>query len=145
MAITDSAYRGEDQDHLAVRSGLIVLISARGPVVGNNPIQILEYISKKQSRVCRSTFTAELYSALDMVGLGLDHQWCAISSTHGRQARVRQDHRRPRCGHRCRCRLPGFGSQRSEDAHGRHHVDPRLEVRGVVEDRPSQKPDVDRH
>ncbi|CAJ1381643.1 unnamed protein product [Effrenium voratum] len=60
MAITESAYRGEDQDHLAVRSGLIVLISAKGPVVGNNPIQILEYISKKQSRVCRSTFTAEL-------------------------------------------------------------------------------------
>ncbi|CAJ1426200.1 unnamed protein product [Effrenium voratum] len=55
MAITDSAYRGEDQDHLAVRSGLIVLSSAKGPVVGNNPIQILEYISKKQSRVCQST------------------------------------------------------------------------------------------
>ncbi|CAJ1446370.1 unnamed protein product [Effrenium voratum] len=86
MAITDSAYRGEDQDHLAVRSGLIVLISAKGPVVGNNPIQILEYISKKQSRVCRSTFTAELYSALDMVGLGLNICMMVNEITNGVQS-----------------------------------------------------------
>ncbi|CAJ1455509.1 unnamed protein product [Effrenium voratum] len=76
MAITDSAYRGEDQDHLAVRSGLIVLISAKGPV----------YISKKQSRVCRSTFTAELYSALDMVGLGLNICMMVNEITNGVQS-----------------------------------------------------------
>ncbi|CAL1139494.1 unnamed protein product [Cladocopium goreaui] len=40
-----------------------------GPKIGNNPIQILEFVSKKQSRVCRSTFTAELYAALDLVAL----------------------------------------------------------------------------
>ncbi|CAJ1416651.1 unnamed protein product [Effrenium voratum] len=51
MAITDSAYRGEDQDHLAV-----------------------------------STFTAELYSALDMVGLGLNICTMVNEITNGVQS-----------------------------------------------------------
>ena len=34
-------------------------------------LQVLEYISKKQSKVCRSTYAAELHSALDVAGLAL--------------------------------------------------------------------------
>ena len=34
-----------------------------------NDIQIIEYISKKQTRICRSTYSAELFSCLDVCGL----------------------------------------------------------------------------
>lgn len=67
--ISDSSFKGSEDDALAMRSGIIAFGNKDGPVVGSNPIQIIEYVSKKQSRVCRSTYTAELYSALDLVGL----------------------------------------------------------------------------
>ena len=67
--ISDSSFKAEENDGLAMRSGIIALGDKDGPKIGNNPIQILEFVSKKQSRVCRSTFTAELYAALDLVAL----------------------------------------------------------------------------
>ena len=67
--VSDSSFRGEDDDALAMRSGIVALGNKDGPCVGPNSLQILEFVSKKQTRVCRSTFTAELYSALDLAGL----------------------------------------------------------------------------
>ena len=69
VAISDSGFKGEDQDHLAIRSGLICLVDKDFPKLGVNYLQIIKYVSKKQSRVCRSTYAAELYSALDLTGL----------------------------------------------------------------------------
>eukprot|EP00435_Cladocopium_sp_Y103_P048141 s730_g14.t1 len=69
IAISDSGFKGEDQDHLAIRSGLICLVDRDFPKLGRNGLQIIEYVSKKQTRVCRSTYAAELYSALDLAGL----------------------------------------------------------------------------
>ena len=69
LVISDSSFKGEGDDALAMRSGIIALGSKSGPCVGRNSIQILEFVSKKQTRVCRSTYTAELYSALDLIGL----------------------------------------------------------------------------
>jgi hypothetical protein len=69
IAISDSGFKGEDQDHLAIRSGLICLVDRDFPQLGRNNLQIIEYVSKKQTRVCRSTYAAELYSALDLAGL----------------------------------------------------------------------------
>ena len=69
IAISDSSFKGEDQEHTAVRSGIIALTSRAGPCVGVNKLQVLEYVSKKQSKVCRSTYAAELHSALDLMGL----------------------------------------------------------------------------
>ena len=71
VAISDSGFKGEDQDCLAVRSGIIGLIDKDGPFQGRNTLQILEFVSKKQTKVCRSTFAAELHSALDLSGLSL--------------------------------------------------------------------------
>ena len=71
VASSDSGFKGEGQDCLAVRSGIIGLIDREGPVRGENTLQILEFVSKKQSKVCRSTFAAELHSALDLSGLAL--------------------------------------------------------------------------
>ena len=67
--ISDSSFKGTEDDALAMRSGIIALGNRDGPCVGVNPIQTIEYVSKKQSRVCRSTYAAELYSALYLVGL----------------------------------------------------------------------------
>ena len=68
MAISDSSFKGEGQEHLAVRSGIIGLVDRDGPHVGDNAMQVVEMVSKKQSRVCRSTFAAELLSAIDLTG-----------------------------------------------------------------------------
>ena len=71
VAISDSAYKGEDQDCLAVRSGIIALTNKDGVRQGVNDLQIIEFVSNKQSRVCRSTFAAELHSCLDLFGLAV--------------------------------------------------------------------------
>ena len=69
VAISDSGFKGEGQDHLAIRSGIIALVDKEFPKLGVNDIQIIEYISKKQTRICRSTYSAELFSCLDVCGL----------------------------------------------------------------------------
>ena len=69
VAISDSGFKGEGQDHLAIRSGIIALVGKEFPKLGVNDIQIIEYISKKQTRICRSTYSAELFSCLDVCGL----------------------------------------------------------------------------
>eukprot|EP00435_Cladocopium_sp_Y103_P051132 s594_g15.t1 len=62
-------FKGEGDDHLAVRSGLVCLVNKDFPKLGPNEIQVVEFVSKKQSRVCRSTYAAEMYNALDLSGL----------------------------------------------------------------------------
>ena len=68
LVISDSAFQGVDNDHLAVRSGVIALASTDATLNGEIKLQVLDTISKKQSRVCRSTLQAELHSALDLYG-----------------------------------------------------------------------------
>ena len=69
VAISDSSFKGEDQDSLAVRSGIVALTSRAGVQQGENRLQVLEFTTKKQSKVCRSTFAAELHSSLDLLGV----------------------------------------------------------------------------
>jgi hypothetical protein len=45
------------------------LVNKDFPKLGANAMQVVEFVSKMQSRVCRSTYAAELYSALDVSGL----------------------------------------------------------------------------
>ena len=71
VAISDSSFKGEGQDHLAMRSGIIALTDRDGPVQGMNTLQILEFVCRKQTRVCRSTYMAELLSAVDLSGLAI--------------------------------------------------------------------------
>ena len=78
LIISDSAFKSEDQDCLAMRSGLIALASKtpeRGTAaLGSSSvweIQPIEHVCRKQQRVCRSTYAAELHSALDLTGLAL--------------------------------------------------------------------------
>ena len=48
---------------------VIALGDRDGPSLGENSIPVIDFVSKKQSRVTRSTYTAELYSFLDLFGL----------------------------------------------------------------------------
>ena len=72
VAISDSGFKGEDQDHLAIRSGIVALVGKDFPRLGDNNLQIVEFVSKKQTRVCRSTYSAELFSCLDLAGLAMN-------------------------------------------------------------------------
>ena len=71
VAISDSAFKSDGTDCLAMRSGVIAVCNKDGVVKGTNDLQVLEFVSKKQSKVCRSTFAAELHSGLDLVGLAM--------------------------------------------------------------------------
>ncbi|CAE7799125.1 pol, partial [Symbiodinium sp. CCMP2456] len=51
------------------RSGIVALTSRAGVQQGKNRLQVLEFTTKKQSKVWRSTFAAELYSSLDLLGV----------------------------------------------------------------------------
>ena len=68
VVISDAAYQGKDQDHLALRSGIIALTARSAELKGEVKLQVLDTVSKKQSRVCRSTLQAELHSSLDLFG-----------------------------------------------------------------------------
>lgn len=70
IVISDSAFQSDDQDCLALRSGIIALAS-KTAVNGKYEVQPVEFLCKKQNHVCRSTYAAEIHSALDLVGLGM--------------------------------------------------------------------------
>ncbi len=65
--ISDSSFGSEDDDALAMRSGVIALGKKDGPRASG--LQILRPESTKQTRTCRSIITADLYSALDLLVL----------------------------------------------------------------------------
>ena len=62
-SIADSAYRADDEDCLALRAAIFVIIEVRKGVPGGR-MHVLDYYSKTQSRVNRSTFSAELNNLL---------------------------------------------------------------------------------
>ena len=72
IVVSDSAYKSDTQDCLAMRSGAIFLADKTGLRQGINNVQLVDFVSKKQTRVCRSTFVAELFSLLDLVGHGIN-------------------------------------------------------------------------
>jgi hypothetical protein len=69
--ISDSAFKATEPDCLAIRSGIIALMTAKPIVNGTYGVVPIEWVSKKQQRICRSTYSAEMHSALDLIGLGL--------------------------------------------------------------------------
>ena len=48
FVISDSSFRGEEDDALAMRSGVIALGDLDGPHVGQNGLQVLEFVAKKR-------------------------------------------------------------------------------------------------
>ena len=72
-AVGDSAFSAGEFEGLALRGGF-VLVSERGtdgkPKLGGKS-QVLDYYCRKHTRVCRSTFTAELHNLIDICNQAL--------------------------------------------------------------------------
>jgi len=56
-ALPDSAYRAQDPDALAIRANVIVIGSTENP---GGAVQVLDFVSKKLTRIARATFVSEL-------------------------------------------------------------------------------------
>ena len=68
--IADSAYGADDLDCLALRANLCVLIECRAGVPGGG-MHMLDMYSRKQTRVNRGTFGAELNNTLEASETGM--------------------------------------------------------------------------
>ena len=68
--ISDSAFRADEPDCLAIKSGIIGLMHD-SKTSFSGKFSPIEWISRKQQHVCRSTYGAELHSALDIVGMSM--------------------------------------------------------------------------
>ena len=62
MAVSDSAYKSNGVGCLTLRSGLILLMNKPGIQVGTNYCQLVDCVAKKQTRVCRRTCVADLFT-----------------------------------------------------------------------------------
>ena len=69
VVISDSAFRKEDAVGLAMRGSVIAIGESR-PEGPGGTVHLIEYYSRKQRRVTRSTFSAELNAASDAYEFG---------------------------------------------------------------------------
>ena len=80
VVVSDSAYKSDGVDCLTMRSGLVLLMNKSGIQVGTNHCQPVDFVAKKQTRVCRSTF-----SLLDLLGHALNINLTLTEVLNGRQ------------------------------------------------------------
>ena len=66
LAISDSAFRKEDRSGLAMR-GAFVAIAEQKSVTPGGKFHIIEFYSRKQRRITRSTYSAELHALIDSI------------------------------------------------------------------------------
>lgn len=66
LTISDSAFKTEPDSALAMRGAILGICEDRPNEVGGT-VHVLEYYARKQKRVCRSTFAAELNAIADAV------------------------------------------------------------------------------
>ena len=75
LVLPDSAFKATEPDCLAIRACIIMLTTsnkAKQPTLPTGgPVGVLEFYSRKQPRVCRSTFSAELSSVDDASSIGM--------------------------------------------------------------------------
>ena len=70
LVMPDSAFKATEPDCLAIRACVVVLTSL-STLPSGGPVGVVEFYSRKQPRVCRSTFSAELCSVDDASSIGL--------------------------------------------------------------------------
>ena len=73
LQISDSSYKARATDGLSVRGLVSVRVSLDDVIAGKaeTPCHVLDYVSKAQRHVTRSTFSSELFAATDAVDSGL--------------------------------------------------------------------------
>ena len=84
VSVSDSAFKAQEYEGLAMRGAIIMLVSARTDLPVDSPWEcvVLDWFSRKHTHVVRSTFAAELHSMLDSAGLAilLNATWTEIFS-----------------------------------------------------------------
>ena len=71
VAVSDSAFHAGETDGLATRGAFVLLAAMDGQRTPGGQVHLLDWVSKKQSHVCRATFSAELFASLDAANLAL--------------------------------------------------------------------------
>ena len=74
LVLPDSAFKATEPDCLATRACVILLTSTReehSALPNGGPVGVVEFYSRKQPRVCRSTLSTELFSVNDASSSGL--------------------------------------------------------------------------
>ena len=69
VCISDSAFKREDKEGLAMRGAFICIVENRSQDPGGK-LHIIEHYSRKQKRVVRSTFAAEIHALVDSIEHG---------------------------------------------------------------------------
>ena len=87
LSMGDSAFKREDTDNTghAMKGGMFMLHGGSPGSVKSGPIQLLEYYSRKQRHVCRSTYAAELFSLTETVDVSIYLASALYEVAHGVQ------------------------------------------------------------
>ena len=90
MCWSDSAFKAipEEGSGLAIRGSCIVLQDSED--LNCDGCHLIEYLSKRQKRVTRSTFSAELNGLLDNLEQTILIQIAVHEVTHGRERNIDQ-------------------------------------------------------
>ena len=85
LTMGDSAFKRDDSDNTghAMKGGMFMLHGALAGSVVSGPIQLLEYFSRKQRHVCRSTYAAELFSLTEAADVALHLASALYELAHG--------------------------------------------------------------
>ena len=85
LQISDSSYKAKAEDGLSVRGLVSVRVSSRAVLEGQRmtPCHILDFVSKAQRHVTRSTFSSELFAATDATDSGILHTIALHELKHG--------------------------------------------------------------
>ena len=82
--ISDSAFQTKEPDCLALRGGIVALLeTGADQQAPGGALHVLEFYSRKQKRVTRSTFGAELHSLSECAELGMLLAGCIHEVRHG--------------------------------------------------------------
>ena len=101
IAVSDSAFKREEDEHghasgHAMRGCVIVRAGADPADSTSLNVQVLDYVSRKQRHVCRATFAAELFGAVDSIDAllqlcSVQYELCNGSQSLDRLRRLRED------------------------------------------------------
>jgi len=84
LVVSDSSFKAEEFSGFAVKAG-VVLLAREGEGIGGMT-NAVEWISKRQSHVCRSTYAAEMHSLLDTAATGHVIRLAIFEILHGAQS-----------------------------------------------------------
>ena len=71
LIVSDSAFRKEDSSGLAMRGAVLCIAEAAvSSTCPGGKVHIIEYYSRRQRRITRSTFAAELHGLADSLEIG---------------------------------------------------------------------------